>query len=176
MGEFTLTDFITLVLTTGVVTAVINQLLGGWLAGKQQRTEQEHQRAMQEEERKHERLGRMEAAHAKGREEFLEDVANAVDWIRYEWGKHHGLEGDWVPSNDPSPTFNSVTAVIAALRRVEFRHPTRRVRELAKQLTQSVSSHYGSIHPVWNQQFEEHEEVVGSTPSFEGIAPGSVDS
>lgn len=170
VGDLTLSDVITLVLTTGLITAVINQALGGWLAGRRQRSEQSHQRSMQEDERKHERRSRMEAAHAQAREEFLNEAANAVDWLGYEWGRHHGLEGDWVPDYDPSPAFTSVTEVIEALRRIELRHPTRRVRDLSKELRQSISGHYGSILPVWNQQVQEYEQVTGATPDFDTFA------
>lgn len=85
MKELTLPGVVGLVLTTGVVTAIINQTLGGWLAGRRQRSKQVHQRALQSEQRAHERRLRIEQAHAEARDAFLEDVAGAADWINHEW-------------------------------------------------------------------------------------------
>jgi hypothetical protein len=170
MRELTLPGLATLILTTGVVTAVINQVLAGWLAGRRQRSEQAHQRALQEDQREHERRLRVEEAHAKARQDFLEDVAGALDWLSYEWGNVHGLDADWVPDHDPTPRFKSITEVIQALRCVELRHPTRTVRELARTLRENVSAHYGSIQPVWNHQLQEHEQRTGVPPGFDTFA------
>ncbi len=163
----TLGNAVGLVLTTGVVTAVINQSLGGWLAGRRQRSEQAHQSAMQNDQRQHERQLRIEQAHAQARETFLEDVAGSVDWIDHEWGEVHGLDVDWVGENDPVPAFASVTEAIEALRRVELRHPTRQVRELAHALRQSISGEYGSISTIWNPREGAAEQRVGVSPNDE---------
>lgn len=167
MDELTLPGVAGLVLTTGVVTAIINQTLGGWLAGRRQRSEQAHQRALQAEQRAHERQLRLEQAHAQARDVFLEEVAGGSEWIGHEWGRVHGLDVDWVPDHDPAPAFSSVTETIQALRRVELRHPTRRVRELAATLRQAISGRYGSIEPVWNQSVRDYEHKTGTPPSDE---------
>lgn len=69
-----------------------------------------------------------------------------------------------------------MTEAIAALRRVELRHPTREVRELAGTLRQGVSGQYGSIELVWNHAVREHEHQTGTPPSDDTFRKGSKSS
>lgn len=167
MEELTATGVVALILSTGVVTAIINQGLGGLLTNRRLRSQQDHQLKSQAEEREHQRRLRLEAAHAAARTEFLEDVSGATEWIRHEWGQIHGLDADWVSDHEPEPTHTSVTDVIRALRRVELRHPTRRVRELASELRNGLTSHYGRIETAWVNAAEAYEQRTGNPPSQE---------
>lgn len=160
-------EILLLILTTSALTALINQVLGGWFGERKLKREQDHQKGLQLDQREHDRKLRLADAHDKARESLLEDAAGALDWISYEWGKEHGLDSDWVPEHDPLPAFSSVTDVIAASRKIELRHPTKKVRKLARKMREGVSANYGSIEAVWNRRLEVHEHMTGVAPGPE---------
>jgi hypothetical protein len=120
---------------------------------------------LNEDERTHQRRLQVEAAHWKARDLYVGETAGALEWLNYEWGSNYGLDADWVPDNDPTPSLTSVSEVIKALRRVELQHPTAVVRDLARDLREGISGHYGSIRTIWHRDAEDYEQVAGVTPA-----------
>lgn len=127
--------------------------------------DQKHQRHMQQDLRDHEALTVLQEAHFAARDVLLDEAAAVENWLHYSWGDAYGLDADWVPEFDPKPLFSDVTQVLAALHGIKSRHPTRSVRERARNLAQEISGHYGSIYPEWDHRLNETVHRTGTVPS-----------
>lgn len=168
LTHITILQWISIVIFSGVVVAVINQL-GAWVVSahqarsqeRMQKNEQAFNERLHRDERENQSLQLLITAHFDQRERSLKDAVDARDWVWHNLRTLYGPDHDYYGDNDPSPNINTVTEVLSALNRVSYFHPTRSVRSRAKELESSIALHFNSV----NDQMD----GVGGDPSYDQL-------
>jgi hypothetical protein len=191
LTHITILQWILIVIFSGVVVAVINQL-GAWIVSahqtrgqeRMQRNEQSFNERLHRDERENQSLQLLITAHFDQREKSLKDAVDVHDWVWYNLRKLHGPDHDYYGDDDPPPNINTVTEVLSALNRVSYFHPTRSVRGRAKGLESSIAYHFNSVNDQmdglggdpsydqlskWIQSADELIELIHTPPSLDEV-------
>lgn len=136
---------------SGLVVGIFNQVGASLVAILQNRSQERLQEGQQEfqertqlNERENQSLQLLITAHFQHREKSLEDAVNVRGWI---WGMSSRLFGsdyDYYGHNDPQPVISSATDALGALDRIAYYHPSRSIRNAARNLRHSIGNHFNS--------------------------------
>ncbi|WP_345410726.1 hypothetical protein [Actinomycetospora chlora] len=112
----------------------------------QREAEERHKLELQANEREHQGLLRAEEAHSDAREETLPAAIAVNDWFEELFIDEHGLDYDFMAIQRSRPEESLTPAqVLARLRGIAQRHPSKSVREAAHSLFNSVDNAYNDI-------------------------------
>jgi hypothetical protein len=153
LTHITIIDWILIVIFSGIVVAVLNQV-GAWVIGvhqshsqeRMQKSEQAFNERLHRDERENQSLQLLITAHFKQRQKSLKDAVDVRDWLFHYFYKVYGPDYDYYGDDDPAPNLRTVTEVLSALNRIAYFHPTRSVRNLANELGSSVAGHFNSVN------------------------------
>ena len=151
LAHISVIDWMLIVLFSGVAAALLNQA-GTWIIGitqsrNQRRMAQNDQvfkERMQKDEREHQSLQLLIAAHFDQREKLLKNAVDAREWIWRRYYTQYGLNHDYHGNYEPIGNLASIDDVINALNNIRYFHPTRSIREKASDLEGYISGHFNS--------------------------------
>ncbi|MGO0578198.1 hypothetical protein [Ornithinimicrobium panacihumi] len=100
-----------------------------------------HHLALQREERAHQAEVRREADFYEARRAYLPGVVAVHDWIQWWWGDLHGAEVDYHPVTQNQPKLvRSPGDAMTVLAELAGNHPSKSIRDFARQLLDSIDS------------------------------------
>jgi hypothetical protein len=162
--HLTIIGWILIVVFSGLAAAILTQIGAVLIATlqvksqeRQQKGDQAFKERMQRDDRENQSLQLLITAHFEQRKDSLKDAVDVRDWIWENLRVLYGPENDYYGPDDPPPGITSVRDALHGLKRISYFHPTRSIRDRAKRLEESISSHFGRV----NDTFDE----VGSKPS-----------
>lgn len=197
LTHITILQWILIVIVSGIVVAVINQL-GAWIVSAHQtrgqeriqKSEQAFNERLHKEERENQSLQLLITAHFEQRQRSLKDAVDVRDWIWHHLRILYGPDHDYYGDDDPPPSLKTVTEVLSALNRIAYYHPTRSVRDRAKRLESSIASQFGRVNDQmdgvgsdpsddqlfeWLKSADELIELIHTPPSLDEVRHPSAD-
>ena len=153
LTHMTLFQWILIVIFSGIVVAIINQL-GAWIVSARQvrsqeriqDSEQTFNARLHREERENQSLQLLITAHFKQRSKSLKDAVDVRDWIWERMHREYGPEHDYYGDNEPTARLTAIADVLNALNRITYTHPTKSVRDQARGLKSNISAHFNRVN------------------------------